>query len=70
MNPRLELALLLEEKLKSNWERRKARMERIPLEGVATAVERARKGLPLTVEQYVVTHLGFLPGERIPSKSK
>ena len=66
MNPKLDLAMLLEERTKSNWERRKRRLELIPLEGVAVAIERARKGLPLTLEQYVVANLGFLPGE-LPS---
>jgi hypothetical protein len=69
VNPRLELALLLEEKLKSSWERRKARLESIPVETVGPALARQREGLPLTLEEYVVTHLGFLPTE-LAAKSK
>ncbi len=58
---KLELLRLLEERTLSDWARRKRRLERIPLSSVAEALERDRKGLPLTTEQYIASHLGFLP---------
>jgi hypothetical protein len=63
MTPRLELAMLLQERTLSNWERRKRRLERIPLSVVTEALRKARKGEPLTLEEYIASHLGFLPGE-------
>jgi hypothetical protein len=60
---RLELAMLLQERTLSNWERRKRRLERIPLSVVTEAIRKARKGEPLTLEGYIASHLGFLPGE-------
>lgn len=65
MTLKAELLALLQERTLTHWERRKRRLERIPIEVVVTAVVRCRKGLPLTVEQYVASHLGFLPGETI-----
>jgi hypothetical protein len=31
---------------------------------VTSGVAKARKGDPLTLEEYIASHLGFLPGER------
>ena len=59
-----ELACLLEVRNMSSFERRKRRLQSIPLDVVPEALTRARKGLPLTTEQYIASHLGFLPGER------
>jgi hypothetical protein len=59
-----ELACLLEVRNISSFERRKRRLQSIPLDVVPEALTRARKGLPLTTEQYIASHLGFLPGER------
>lgn len=47
-----ELASLLEYRALSDYERRKRRLLAIPVSVVAEALERARKGLPLTTEQY------------------
>jgi hypothetical protein len=58
---KLELLRLLEERALSDWVRRRRRLERIPLDVVAEALERDRKSLTLTTEQYVASHLGFLP---------
>ena len=60
---RMELVRLLEERTLSDWERRKRRLESIPIEVTAEALTRARFGKPLTREQYIASHLGFLPGE-------
>jgi len=60
---RLELARLLQERTLSNWERRKRKLERIPLSVVTEALRKARKGEPLTLEEYIASHLGFVPGE-------
>ncbi len=62
-----ELATLLEYRSLSDFERRKRRLLAIPLGVVPEALERARKGLPLTTEQYIASHLGFLPPN--PSKT-
>ena len=64
MTPRQELAMLLQQRTLSNWERRKRRLQRIPMDVVLLGVAKARKGEPLTLEEYVASHLGFLPGER------
>ena len=58
-----ELARLLEVRTMPNFERRRRRLEGVPLDMVAEALNRARFGLPLTKEQYIASHLGFLPGE-------
>ncbi len=67
---RTELVRLLEERNLSEWERRKRRLESIPIEVVAEALTRARLGKPLTLEQYVASHLGFLPGEKPKAERK
>jgi hypothetical protein len=59
-----ELVRLLEIRTMSSFERRKRRLQCIPLDVVPEALNRARNGLPLTPEQYMASHLGFLPGER------
>ena len=59
-----ELVRVLEVRVLSNFERRKRRLQAIPLDGLAEAIEKARKGLPLTPDQYILANLGFLPGER------
>lgn len=66
MTHKIELARLLQERTRSNWERRKRRLERIPLDVVAEALIKARKGEPLTEQEYIAANLGFLPGETIP----
>jgi hypothetical protein len=63
MTHKLELVRLLQERTLSNWERRKRRLERIPLAVAAEALIKARKGEPLTEQEYIASHLGFLPGE-------
>ena len=60
---KIELVRLLEEGTLSNWERRKQRVKRIPLDVAAGALIKARKGEPLTEQEYIASHLGFLPGE-------
>lgn len=64
MTPKLELVMVLQERLLSNWERRKRRLERIPPEVAAEGMIKAMKGQPLTLEEYIGANLGFLPGER------
>jgi hypothetical protein len=59
-----ELVRLLEVRTMSSFERRKRRLQSVPLDVVPEALTRARRGLPLTTEQYIASHLGFLPGER------
>ena len=66
MTHKLELVALLQERTLSNWERRKRRLERIPLDVAATGMIKARKGEPLTEEEYIGANLGFLPGETVP----
>ena len=61
-----ELASLLEYRALSDFERRKRRLLAIPFTVVIEAFERDREGLPLSTEQYIASHLGFLP----PSKSE
>ena len=56
-----ELVKLLEYRTLSDFDRRKRRLQAIPLDVVGEAIERARKGLPLTTEQYIAANLGFLP---------
>ena len=58
-----ELVRLLEVRTMSSFERRKRRLQSIPLDLLPEALNRARDGLPLTKEQYIASHLGFLPGE-------
>jgi hypothetical protein len=60
---RLELARLLQQRTLSNWERRKRRLQRIPIDVVLSGLVKARNGEPLTLEEYIASHLGFLPGE-------
>jgi hypothetical protein len=66
MTRKLELVMLLQERALSNWERRKRRLERIPPTVAAAGLIKARKGEPLTLEEYIRASLGFLPGEAIP----
>lgn len=63
VKPKLELAMLLQERMLSNWERRKRRLERIPMDVVTRALNKARRGEPLTQEEFIASHLGFLSGE-------
>lgn len=63
---RIELLRLLEERTLSNWDRRKRRLERVPLDVAAEALIKARRGEPLTEEEFIAANLGFLPGETIP----
>jgi hypothetical protein len=58
-----ELVRSLEVRTMSNFERRKRRLQSIPLDTIPEALNRARDGLPLTTDQYIAAHLGFLPGE-------
>ena len=64
MTLRQELVALLEERTSSNWDRRGRRLERLSPGRIYTSVSKARRGEPLTLEEYIVSHLGFLPGER------
>jgi hypothetical protein len=76
MNPNLkvELAKLLEEATLSNFERRKRRLARIPMDVVVSGLLKISRdrGEPLTLEEFIGTHLGFLPGERerLPSSQE
>jgi hypothetical protein len=63
-NLKEELVRLLEVRIMSNFERRKRRLQSISLDVLPEALNRARDRLPLTTEQYIASHLGFLPGER------
>jgi hypothetical protein len=65
MNPeeKEELMNLLEERTLSSFERRKRRLQQVPIESVAEAVSRARHGLSLTRQQFIAAHLGFTPEE-------
>jgi len=65
MNPRLELVMLLEERRLSNFEGRKRRLSRISVEVAASGMLKlkANRGEPLTLEEYIGSHWGFLPGE-------
>jgi hypothetical protein len=60
---KVELVSLLQERTLSNFERRRRRLEQIPLEVTVEALTKARKGEPLTEQEYIASHLGFLPGE-------
>jgi hypothetical protein len=82
MTVREELALLLEERTRSLWERRRRRLQRIPKGVLTSALNKAWKASkakresvhggpayageiqPLTLDEYIVLHFGFLPGER------
>ena len=68
MTHKLELVMLLEERMLSNWERRKRRLERIPAAVAAEGMMKAQKGEPLTLEEYIGANLGFVPGETIPKR--
>lgn len=59
-----ELASLLEYRTLSDFQRRKRRLLAIPVSVVPEALERARKGLPLTTEQYIAANLGCLPSSK------
>jgi hypothetical protein len=63
-NLKLELAMLLEERRLSNFERRKRRLARIPVEVAAEGMLKAHRGEPLTLEEFIGINAGFLPGER------
>ncbi|NDQ55467.1 MAG: hypothetical protein GZ088_00170 [Acidipila sp.] len=68
---RWELATLLEERTLSNFERRRRRFNAASQSAsFATAITKARKKLPLTVDEYVLSHVGFLPGEKLPPRKK
>ena len=58
--PSLSYALL-EYRSLSDFEKRKQRLLAISLSVVTEALERARKRLPLSTEQYIAANLGFLP---------
>ena len=58
-----ELMELLEVRTLSNFEKRKRRLQQVPTESIADAINRARRGLPLTRQQFIATHLGFTPEE-------
>lgn len=64
MTHKLELVMLLQERMLSNWERRQRRLERIPAAVAAAGMIKGLKGQPLTLEEYIGANLGFLPGER------
>ena len=49
--------------VRSNPDRRGRQLQLIPMSIGGVAVEKARKGQPLTLEEYVASHVGFLPGE-------
>jgi len=66
---KLEPVTLLQERLPSNWGRRKRRLERIPAAVAAEGMMKTQKGEPLTLEEYIGADLGFLPGETIPKRA-
>lgn len=49
----------------SSFERRKRRLQIVPLEVIPEALTRARNRLPLTTELCIASHLGSLPGESV-----
>jgi hypothetical protein len=63
-----ELLLLMEEASLSEFERRKRRLHKIPMEVVTRAITKARKGEKLTREKYIAANFDFLPGELIPER--
>lgn len=63
MTVRQELAALLEERTLSLWERRGRRLKCIPPDVVYSGISKARKREPLTLAEFVASHLGFLPDE-------
>jgi len=72
MKPRKELVMLLEERTLSHFERRKRRMQRIPMSVVVSAITKGRKrgrtpgsnDRPLTREEWIVLYAGWVPEER------
>jgi hypothetical protein len=77
-----ELILLLEERNKSDWERRKQRLlaaevrlfgvdekTGLPLlDGLADLLQRSRRGDPLTRDECIVVALGCLPEDFTPER--
>jgi hypothetical protein len=63
--------MLLEERRLSNFERRKRRLKRIPMEVTTCGLLKISRdrGEPLTLEEYISTHAGFLPCEWEPLPS-
>jgi hypothetical protein len=71
-----ELFELLEESARSDWKRRCRRLRaaetrlgmreggRFTGKGLAEILHLARKGEPLTLDQFIVANFGFLKGER------
>jgi hypothetical protein len=68
MNYKLELLMLLEERALSNFQRRKRRLEQIPAAVAAAGLIKARKGEPLTLEEYIGANFGFLPDEAVSKR--
>jgi hypothetical protein len=64
-----ELLMLLQERTLSNFERRKRRLQTIPMSVVTEALLREQQGLPLNSEQFIAINLGFVPGERESKKT-
>lgn len=67
---REELLELLTVRTLPDFDRRKKRLESLGLEGVAEALNRARFGLPLTREQFILSHGGFLPEECVEARRR
>ena len=58
-----ELMQLLSLRTLPSFDLRLKRMESLPLEDSTEALDRARYGLPLTREQFMLANGGFLPEE-------
>ena len=61
---KVELLELLEQRYwatSNDWKARKRRLEGIPMSTVVAALQKARKGEPLTREEYMAANLGFTP---------
>ena len=60
---------LMEERKLGNWERRRRRLLQAEAnlrqdgKDFSDAIEKARNGNALSVDEFIVVHLGFLPGE-------
>ena len=60
---KIELMQLLEERVLSDFERRRRRLLSIPMERVGPALGKAREETPLTREEFIVVNFGSLPEE-------
>jgi hypothetical protein len=65
MTPKEELVTLLEERTLSHFERRKRRLQRIPMTVTVSAIRKGwERDKRVTREEWIVLHLGWVPEER------